>query len=39
MAVSNPGLSHFHIPKGVDHFIFPSRMRFAKVTFLRANTR
>ena len=30
MAVSNTGLSHFHIPKGVDHFLFSSRMRFEK---------
>ena len=38
MAVSNPGLPHLHIPKGVDHFIFPSKMRFAKVRFLIAST-
>ena len=38
MAVSNPGLSHFHIPKGVAHFIFPLRLRFAKVRFLTVVT-
>ena len=28
------GLSYFHIPKGVDHFILPSRMRFANLALM-----
>ena len=38
MAITDPGLPHFHTPKRVANFIFPSRMRFAKVTFLTAGT-
>ena len=30
MAVSNPGLPHFHIPEGVDHFIFPVENAISK---------
>ena len=36
MAVSSPGLSHFHIPKKSDHFIFPVENAIREVRFLTA---